>query len=626
MNEKRVALDKFAEAIHRDDLIIAILPTGYGKTSFFEHHPDLITTKTVHVLPLQAIVQQFYNKMSNVLRGQVGYQMALQIADQKEGKRPYLSRKYMITTVDSYVLDFYGIPVHEIFRSKWHSDLALLFARTSNLILDEFHLMAPVDTTDAETKAETEFTKVIEVFKDIINSVSELGLKTMILTATLSPYLLSYLFNSNYQGQNKKIIILAPSAHKFISYLENKGVPKELILRVWSNDDDFVSKFSDYTKRVKTKIVYTESKKWTQKVKEIIDNHKSNKDKQHKILVILNHTSRVIELGNELKEECFFIHGLFGDKSKAKFVENLNKGMYSCVIATQVLEAGVDIDFDVLITDVAPAYSLIQRAGRVLRKPDDSREGYIYILEYKDKDGIDEQTRWVYSEELTLKTLESLKNPKYANNCYADGCDVAINWRLAEKNENKYDYLQLLADIDSYVEKLIDNKKSNISSTLKFLSNVTTSPYEAITTIDEKFKGSFIRSASLVSLVIKPDDKNENEEIVTVSWDRFVKLIYKKKKLKFLYAIKTKEDEMEYRRIEVNWNEIYREKPLTSLHRIIRKARKEAKIEDDFMSGYIKIVGKGFEIDDPELVKIYDKGGNKYYYLDLRRIPEISGA
>src|SRR5699024_3182594 len=37
------------------------------------------------------------------------------------------------------------------------------------------------------------------------------------------------------------------------------------------------------------------------------------------------------------------------------------------LVATQIVEASLDIDFDLMLTDLAPAPSIVQRAGRLWR-------------------------------------------------------------------------------------------------------------------------------------------------------------------------------------------------------------------------------------------------------------------
>jgi CRISPR-associated endonuclease/helicase Cas3 len=51
------------------------------------------------------------------------------------------------------------------------------------------------------------------------------------------------------------------------------------------------------------------------------------------------------------------------------------QGVGTVVIGTQAIEASLDIDLDAMSTDLAPAPSLIQRAGRVWRHADAERRG-----------------------------------------------------------------------------------------------------------------------------------------------------------------------------------------------------------------------------------------------------------
>lgn len=559
--ESRIGLEKFEELINQERELIAVLPTGYGKTRFFIQKHDLLDKigKIVHSLPLQAIIFDFYNEMKKVLKDNVGYQMSLHVPED-DGKRPYLSRKYMITTVDSFLLDFYGIPVHEIFRSKWHSDIAMLFARTSNIILDEFHLLTAIDVDNVEK----EFAKVISVVSNVREAVKKRNRRFIILTATLPRSLI--------ESFKIRPLVLAPDSHPFVT--------NEMI-RVWDNNDGFISSFSEYGMRVKT-YIHTGDKRDI--IKRIV------KDNEGRILIVLNHIKDVEELSKEL-EGCVFVHGLFTNESKQRIINDIRN--FNCVISTQVLEAGVNLSFDVLITDIAPAFSLIQRAGRILRTPDDikSKEGEIHIL----VDDLEKQVKGVYSVEITKATYDWLNE-----NC---GKCCRMNWRLPEKD--KPDYLRLILAIDKSVNNIMQKEREDINNFLNFITNIIQTPQRIIGKIDELFNGSFIRSTSLVPVILK-------NETASLNWSRFLSLINKKKEWDFSY-LKITDDNIEERNIKISENKIYNDRPLTTMIRIIREIRRKEKVDDD-LSGYITIIPKGF-ILPMEFIGIEKINGSEYLYV-----------
>lgn len=559
--ESRIGLEKFEELINQERELIAVLPTGYGKTRFFIQKHDLLDKigKIVHSLPLQAIIFDFYNEMKKVLKDNVGYQMSLHVPED-DGKRPYLSRKYMITTVDSFLLDFYGIPVHEIFRSKWHSDIAMLFARTSNIILDEFHLLTAIDVDNVEE----EFAKVISVVSNVREAVKKRNRRFIILTATLPRSLI--------ESFKIRPLVLAPDSHPFVT--------NEMI-RVWDNNDGFISSFSEYGMRVKT-YIHTGDKRDI--IKRIV------KDNEGRILIVLNHIKDVEELSKEL-EGCVFVHGLFTNESKQRIINDIRN--FNCVISTQVLEAGVNLSFDVLITDIAPAFSLIQRAGRILRTPNDikSKEGEIHIL----VDDLEKQVKGVYSVEITKATYDWLNE-----NC---GKCCTMNWRLPEKD--KPDYLRLILAIDKSVNNIMQKERGDINNFLNFITNIIQTPQRIIGKIDELFNGSFIRSTSLVPVILK-------NETASLNWSRFLSLINKKKEWDFSY-LKITDDNIEERNIKISENKIYKDRPLTTMIRIIREIRRKEKVDDD-LSGYITIIPKGF-ILPMEFIGIEKINGSEYLYV-----------
>lgn len=93
--------------------------------------------------------------------------------------------------------------------------------------------------------------------------------------------------------------------------------------------------------------------------------------KEKRILIVLNTRGSAKKVLRELKElgskylgEVYFISGDVTPKERLEQITFIKEGNPCLVIATQCIEAGVDIDMDFVIRDFAPLDSLIQVAGR----------------------------------------------------------------------------------------------------------------------------------------------------------------------------------------------------------------------------------------------------------------------
>lgn len=122
------------------------------------------------------------------------------------------------------------------------------------------------------------------------------------------------------------------------------------------------------------------------------------------------------------------------------------------LVATQVMEQSMDVDFDVMITDMAPIDLLLQRMGRVHRfdqtvRPNDKREPLIYVLTSDD----DYEKQYVYAPLLMKRThrllqeQSEIKTPEQIRECvelvYTEGVrekDEFEEW-AKEKFQNQFD-------------------------------------------------------------------------------------------------------------------------------------------------------------------------------------------
>lgn len=158
------------------------------------------------------------------------------------------------------------------------------------------------------------------------------------------------------------------------------------------------------------------------KIKEIIE---ENIEKN--ILIIVNNVNKAIMLYRKLKtlfpekeRNLYLLHSRLLEKEKDYRINDEQHGIKKrlernekriILISTQIVEASVDIDFDVLITEISPIDSQIQRWGRIFRNRNadysDNKPNIFIFTE------INKGTVAVYDKRVIEKTILVLK--KYTN-------------------------------------------------------------------------------------------------------------------------------------------------------------------------------------------------------------------
>jgi len=123
-------------------------------------------------------------------------------------------------------------------------------------------------------------------------------------------------------------------------------------------------------------------------VSDFIENATKNIEKAvtngKKVLVVVNTIGLCQVLSQQLsklKPICY--HSQFILKDRKSIEDKINSAQF--VIATQVVEVSLDIDYDWLFTECAPPDAIAQRAGRVNRYRDPKRDSRVYIYNISEK-------------------------------------------------------------------------------------------------------------------------------------------------------------------------------------------------------------------------------------------------
>ncbi|AXE21943.1 CRISPR-associated helicase/endonuclease Cas3 (plasmid) [Runella rosea] len=134
--------------------------------------------------------------------------------------------------------------------------------------------------------------------------------------------------------------------------------------------------------------------------------------KGKKILLVANTVDEAIRLYDAYKgfdRLCYHSRYIVKHRTeKERLIEQYEtdkEGEGFLLIATQVVEVSLDIDYDYLYTENAPIDAIIQRAGRINRKRDESKETEIIVFWHR------EVSEKIYEDaEIPLKVLETTYN------------------------------------------------------------------------------------------------------------------------------------------------------------------------------------------------------------------------
>lgn len=210
----------------------------------------------------------------------------------------------------------------------------------------------------------------------------------------------------------------------------------------------------------------------------LVDNER-NKD----IMIVLNTIASSIELYEIIKQHLIENNGYYLDDdgichigedinliylstnilpitrlNKINFIKNSDK--QNIIISTQLIEAGVDIDVDIVYRDFAPLDSIIQTAGRCNRMSNKDK-GLVNVISLINENG-NQYAKYVYQRLLLNTTHEVLKD---LNQC----SEKDFNLKASNK------YFKLISQRsfdDDELKNILNNLKFNdIPSYFKLIEN-----------------------------------------------------------------------------------------------------------------------------------------------------------
>lgn len=559
---------------------VLIAPTGYGKTSAVHHNwKDLSERwgRIVHVLPLRAIVSDTAKKA--VKRGvplsQMSYQAAIEHIsiesskqcpeEEKEHspkvrKSPYMFSRYVITTYDSFTFSLYVAPIAELTRLRAHRDIGLLSAAGGAVLLDEAHLALATDAADAAEEKK----KVVTTIAHAMETISKhLGRPVILMTATLPA---NQLINLGDWLKNKglEVEVHLCLGERGISFYRNSGLP----VREHGLDEEYESLYEKYRSAVKTRL---------SKCRLRDDAIKALKEGFSRIAVFCNTVGRAVEVYRELKEsadaELILLHGRIAESEKRSRLDCLEalmeKGKPVMAVATQALEAGVDLDFDSVITEAAAPGAIIQRAGRGFRSLEKRQEGErgLIIVNYSEESL--KSASSVYPPEEVERAIEYLK--------YKLGDEGFFDWRFAKEDPCFVDLLASSGDAIKVDRQIYLKLK-------KFLDIYLLEEGEKINnllkSLDEEMRGAFVRDSAIIPLATEAG-------VVTVSLD-FLRmrgkdiLELRNGKAIAVFIVEEKEEEIKEEGIDVDFQKLL-EGPLSTLNWLRRRADEELGHESVFL-------------------------------------------
>lgn len=388
---------------------ILIAPTGSGKTEFALLWARSTGKKLVYTLPLRVALNDLYRRFVEYAESEknietVGLLHSTAFTE-KLDEEEKLSETDIEKKIEASRLISYPIILStpdQVFLASlgfYGSDKVISVFPFSAFVLDEIQSYNP---------------EMAAIIIKTLKIVERLGGRILVMTATLPSYFKPFfgIDESSFSLNEKekrilndyKLNAILVDTVKFASEVKNYNTIRHKIEVL---DYPLIS-----SKQKDNKTVYEINEK---KLVELIRKIWSSGSKN--IVFVLNNVSKAVELYKVLKKlevPVYLLHSRMLEIKKSNVIKEIkkleNRDKF-ILVATQVIEASVDLDFDTMVTEISPIDSQIQRWGRVWRNRNqdylkEEPNIYVFRTDTKESKEFDRGTRAVYSGDINKILLE----------------------------------------------------------------------------------------------------------------------------------------------------------------------------------------------------------------------------
>jgi len=257
-------------------------------------------------------------------------------------------------------------------------------------------------------------------------------------------------------------IILMTATRPYIKEATNKFISEK---KINTRIQQFIpivllDNYQEYYKELNRTRLIPKIKEEGYEIEDFVALFKGMRQGNESALVVVNTIKRSIEVYEALKgcidnEKLYYLSTNIVPAQRrlliAQVKKALERGEKLVLVATQCVEAGVDLDFDIGFRDIAPLDSIIQVAGRVNRNNTEGREhSPVYIINFK----------------------------KDSSNIYGTLTVNACNRLLKDKTEIKEsEYLGL---IEEYFKNIVENNQTSFDESKKKLKAMEELDFEEV--------------------------------------------------------------------------------------------------------------------------------------------------